>query len=415
MAVLGWVAAALFLAAALVTHFRSHRARAACEDAQRGHRRLEEEQNRVLEGLILGEEAASRILTPGELGGTVEKIAKEAVDILGASGVCVLVRPPDGEDEPTGVCSGRIPDGLDEVGRPTASDGGVGFGSVLCVPIRMKDRMLGEFRVAEKPGQKLTIREVHIVRLLAQLVAIATQYRLQRKAIERAEDDKRRFILATTHDLRSPVSTIEQLTKVLVDGYAGDLNPKQKELVEKIGGRADHLLDLLSDLLSLAMEDQDLGSMRQVVPVSLSRIYDVQIDATQTACEARGLTLHTRRPDSPLMRMAAEGDMENILANLLSNAVKYTPHGGDVEVSLDDSPGGISFRVTDTGIGIPKEALPRLFTEYFRAPNAKQMERHGTGLGLALVQKLVRKYNGKIRVESTEGKGTTIEVLLPPD
>lgn len=415
MAYLGWVVAAIAVVVALVLNLKLRRARTSLTDARADYRRLEEEQNRVLEGLILGEEAASRILTPGELAGTVEKIAREAVEILGASGVCVLVRPPGDEDEPTGVCWGRIPDGLDDVARQIDTGEKDGFGSVLCVPIRMKDRTLGEFRVAEKVGKQLTIREIHVVRLLAQLVAIAAQYRLQRKAIERAEEDKRRFILATTHDLRSPVSTIEQLSKVLVDGYAGDLSDKQKDLVEKISGRAGHLLDLLSDLLSLAMEDQDLGSMRPTVPISLARTFDAQIEAAQAACEARGLDLVSRRPDSPLMMMAAEGDMENIFGNLISNAVKYTPRGGRVTVALDDGPSGVTLRVADTGIGIPKEALPRLFTEYFRAGNAKEMERHGTGLGLALVQKLVRKYQGKIRVESTLGKGTVIEILFPPD
>jgi signal transduction histidine kinase len=86
-----------------------------------------------------------------------------------------------------------------------------------------------------------------------------------------------------------------------------------------------------------------------------------------------------------------------------------------VEASLEDTPAGVLFRVRDTGIGIPKESLPRLFTEYYRAPNAKAKERHGTGLGLSLVQKLVQKYGGKIRIESTEGEGTLVEVQIPRD
>jgi len=155
--------------------------------------------------------------------------------------------------------------------------------------------------------------------------------------------------------------------------------------------------------------------MRQVTPVSLSSVFDKQVEASRVACESRGIEIEAHRPDSPLMRMAAQGDLENILGNLLSNAVKYTPRGGRIEVRLEDSPGGVSFRVSDTGIGIPKESLHRLFTEYFRASNARLMERHGTGLGLALVQKLVRKYGGRIRIDSTEGKGTVVEALLPPE
>lgn len=415
MQALGWAVAAGLLVVTFVSILAMLRARAERNQAAKALTRLDQEQARILEGLVLAEEASSRILTPGELAGTVEKVSKEAVDLLGAQGVCVLIRPPDDQDEPTALCWGHIPDGMDDAGRPIPLNPGQGFGTVLSIPIRMKDTILGEFRVAEFPGRPLNLREVHVVRLLAQLVAIAAQYRIQRRALERAEEDKRRFILATTHDLRAPVTTIEQLTQVLREGYAGELTSKQLDLLGKIHGRADHLLELLSDLLSLAMEDQELGQMRQVAPVSLAAVFDKQVDAARVACESRGIEIEAHRPDSPLMRMAAQGDMENILANLLSNAVKYTPREGRIEVRLEDSPGGVLFRVLDTGIGIPKDSLPRLFSEYFRASNAREMERHGTGLGLALVQKLVRRYKGRIRIDSTEGKGTLVEVLLPPE
>ncbi len=345
----------------------------------------------------------------------MERIAKEAVDVLAAKGVCVLVKPPDGQDEPIGLCWGRIPAGMEDASRPFETEPSAEFGSILALPIRIGDATLGEFRVAESPGKPLNLREIRVVRLLAQLVAIAAQYRIQRRALSRAEEDKRRFILATTHDLRAPVTTIEQLAQVLREGYAGEMNSKQSEMLEKIHRRAEHLLSLLSDLLDLAMEDQELGTMRQMVPLSLARIFDAQVEATAAACEARGIELDAKRPESPLMRSAAQGDLENILANLLSNAVKYTPRGGRISAELTDSPGGVLFRVRDTGIGIPEESVPRLFTEYFRAPNAREMERHGTGLGLALVQKLVRKYGGRIRIDSTEGAGTVVEVLLPPE
>ena len=135
--------------------------------------------------------------------------------------------------------------------------------------------------------------------------------------------------------------------------------------------------------------------MREIVPVSLSAIFDAEIEATRAACEARGIELSAHRPEGPLMRMAAKGDLEKVLSNLLSNAVKYTRPKGRIDARIEDSPGGILFRVKDTGIGIPRDAIPKLFTEYFRATNARDMERHGTGLGLALVQRLVRKYGGR--------------------
>jgi signal transduction histidine kinase len=399
-----------------------HQARTRRAKAQEILSRLEEEQNRMLQGLILSQEAASRILTPGELTGTIERIAREAVDVLGVEGARVLVSSSGGKEEPMGITRGHIPDRVADASAAIGADGELppvqeiaGLGSVLSIPIRMGDQLLGEFRLAEYAGRPLNIREIHIARLLAQLVGIAAQYRIQRTALEQAEEDKRRFILATTHDLRAPISTIQQLLHVLLDGYAGVLEGKQKEVLEKMHGRTEDMLDLLSDLLDLAAEDQGIGRMRELVEVCLGEIFDKQVEATRMACEVRGIEIRAHRPDIRLVRKAAHGDLEKILGNLLSNAVKYTNSGGRISVRLEESPGGILFRVKDTGIGIPKSAMPRLFTEYYRAPNAKEMERHGTGLGLALVQKLVRKYDGKIRVDSVEGRGTLVEVVLPPE
>ena len=247
MEVLGWLIAAGFAAAIIWVAALERRARARRAEAMALLTRLEQEQNRMLQGLILAQEAASRILTPGELAGTVGRIAREAVDLLGVEGACVFVRPPDGTDEPTDLCAGHIPDGMADPNLPAETrDGTAGFGSILTIPIRLGDDILGEFRLAETAGKPLNVREIHIARLLAQLVAIAAQYRIQRNAIDRAEEDKRRFILATTHDLRAPVTTIEQLTQTMREGYAGDIPEKPRELIDKIHGRAEQLLGLLS-------------------------------------------------------------------------------------------------------------------------------------------------------------------------
>ncbi|MBM3288409.1 MAG: HAMP domain-containing histidine kinase [Candidatus Eisenbacteria bacterium] len=408
------VVVASLAAAALAFHAQRKAARR-CRSTDESIARIKGEQRRVLDALALAEQASSRILTPGELKNTLERIANEAAGLLDAQGVRLEIKSLDGKGEPSILYSGHFPESTDIPGRPPRGVGGETLGAILTIPIRSGEHGLGELRVAERPDRPLNTLEIHVARLLAQVVAIAAEYRNQREALEKAEEDKRRFVLATTHDLRSPVATIEQLAQVLREGYAGEMTEKQKELAAKIHGRATHLLGLLSDLLSLAIEDQQLDQMRPVAPVSLAAVFDSQIEAARVACEGRGVELIASRQDSPMMRMAAQGDIENIFANLLSNAVKYTPRGGRITATLEDSPGGVLFRVLDTGIGIPKDSLPRLFVEYYRAPNAREIERHGTGLGLALVQKLLRKYMGRIRIDSTEGKGTLAEVMLPPE
>ena len=108
------------------------------------------------------------------------------------------------------------------------------------------------------------------------------------------------------------------------------------------------------------------------------------------------------------------GRLQHLLENLVSNAIKYTPDGGKVRVDLArDECGRVRVEVRDTGIGIPESAQSRLFTEFFRAPNAKACDAVGTGLGLVIVKEIVEQHGGTLSVESAEGRGTLFTVLLP--
>ena len=110
---------------------------------------------------------------------------------------------------------------------------------------------------------------------------------------------------------------------------------------------------------------------------------------------------------------ATEDGLDRILVNLVGNAVKYTPTGGQVTIEACIFDHEISVTITDTGIGIPADALPHLFEEFYRAPNVRAANIIGTGLGLAIVKRLVERYSGRIEVESTVGQGTTFTLTFP--
>jgi signal transduction histidine kinase len=105
--------------------------------------------------------------------------------------------------------------------------------------------------------------------------------------------------------------------------------------------------------------------------------------------------------------------MEQLVGNLLSNAIKYTDSGGQVDVELARDDGCARLRVSDTGVGIPAEELPRIWDDFFRASNAREVAQHSSGLGLAIVKSIVERYGGTVSLQSELGKGTTVAVVLP--
>lgn len=124
-------------------------------------------------------------------------------------------------------------------------------------------------------------------------------------------------------------------------------------------------------------------------------------------------TLHLAVPDSlPTVRVNS-GRIRQVLTNLLSNAIKFSPNGGTITVSAQNTEESVVVRVTDDGIGIPAEALPQLFAKFFRVDNTATRKISGTGLGLALVKQIVEAHGGQVRVESAPGKGSTFSFSLP--
>jgi signal transduction histidine kinase len=140
------------------------------------------------------------------------------------------------------------------------------------------------------------------------------------------------------------------------------------------------------------------------------------IQDIQTRFEApahdKGLTLRVEYPAERLNVWGDQSELDRMIGNLVSNAVKYTLKG-EVRLLLERADGAARIVVADTGIGIPEDALPHLFDEFFRANNAKDLQEAGTGLGMSIIKDLVERYDGEIEVQSVEGEGTTLTLNLP--
>jgi signal transduction histidine kinase len=146
--------------------------------------------------------------------------------------------------------------------------------------------------------------------------------------------------------------------------------------------------------------------------VSVARVLEEVTGLLRAEAERKGLTLKTEFSGQPEM-LADEEHLRQLWTNLISNSIKYTPRGGRVVASVDQKDGRVVGVVSDTGVGIAADDLPRIFDEFYRTKQAKSIEEHGTGLGLSIVKQIVESYGGTIDVESQLGKGTTVTFTLP--
>ncbi|MGC8779380.1 MAG: sensor histidine kinase [Anaerolineae bacterium] len=229
--------------------------------------------------------------------------------------------------------------------------------------------------------------------------------------LERLEAAQAQFMHVATHELRSPVAVAQTLVRNVLKGYVGTITEKQHHVFSRISAQLDHLENLINDLLDLAASRSP--SAERVEPVAVNGPVGRAVLLWQPRAEEKGVDLVYRACREEIVVLAAEDGLDRIMVNLVGNAVKYTPAGGQVTVGLCQTGDEVFVTVADTGIGIPPEALPNLFQEFYRAPNARAANIAGTGLGLAIVKRLVELYHGTITVESEVGRGTTFTVIFP--
>jgi len=225
---------------------------------------------------------------------------------------------------------------------------------------------------------------------------------------------KSEFIAMVAHELRAPLAAVEQQLTVILNKMAGDLTAKQEQLLGRAKERTKGLLTLIKDLLDLSKIEA--GMMVQYKePLVLQEVIQRVVDLMKVEAENKKIDLQFSTPPNIPLIHADRNSMEGIFTNLISNAIKYTPEGGKVWVTLGDEGGFVKATVSDTGIGIKKEDLTRIFDKFYRVKTTETRQIVGTGLGLSIVKSIVDAHLGSISVESEEGGGTTFSVLFPKE
>lgn len=229
---------------------------------------------------------------------------------------------------------------------------------------------------------------------------------------ERESQFKSKFLASVSHELRTPLNAIIGFSELLEQELFGSLAPKQKEHVRNVLSSGRHLLTLVNDILDLSkVEAGRMDLTREWTPLAL--VVDAVQGVIQPLSDKGGVGISIELPEALPDVYIDAVRIKQVLYNLLSNAIKFTPRGGHVRLTATRDGNELVVKVSDTGVGIRKEDLPRLFREFEQLDSGRGAKTEGTGLGLALTKRLVALHGGRIYADSKPGEGSTFTFTLP--
>ncbi len=226
--------------------------------------------------------------------------------------------------------------------------------------------------------------------------------------IKRLETIRREFVSNISHELRTPLASLRALVDTLRDGALED-PPAALHFLDRMDAEVDALTQMVRELQELSRIES--GQVPMVLaPVSVAEVVVPTVERLRPQAERAGLTLEIALPEGLPLIWADTERLSQAITNIVHNAIKYTPEGGRIRVSAAHSDGRVVIAVSDTGQGIPPEALTRIFERFYRADPSRAGR--GTGLGLAIAKHIVQAHGGEIWAESVEGQGSTFYLTV---
>jgi signal transduction histidine kinase len=231
--------------------------------------------------------------------------------------------------------------------------------------------------------------------------------------LRRKDRIKDEYVLCVTHDIKGHLAAIQSCLGVVAKKLIGPLNEQQQDFISSAHERTMKLASFVKALLRLAQIR--LSNNIEMEIFSLKNTISAALDTVGTNAQDKSIAL---KSNIALVEDKVFGNplsIEEAITNLLFNAIKYTPAGGTVEINVEENGNCVLVEIIDTGIGIPEEELPKVFDDFYRATNAKKIEKDGTGLGLSIVKQIIERHSGEIWVNSQKDIGTKFSFTLPQD
>ena len=237
---------------------------------------------------------------------------------------------------------------------------------------------------------------------------------LKRMTNQMNDDDKQikfQFLSVLSHELKSPIDSVEGYIKMMHDKEAGNNVDDYLGIIDRSLARLQGMRHLINDLLNLTKIESG-EKAREISDVDLTEILKFSKDTHEPLAEQKKVKIYLDSPEH-LYISADRQEIEIVFNNLISNAIKYNIEEGYVNISIKDSGRNAIVTIEDTGIGMSMEDIAKLFHDFVRIKNIKTRSIVGTGLGLSIVKKIIELYKGKIDVSSTPGKGSIFTITIP--
>lgn len=231
-------------------------------------------------------------------------------------------------------------------------------------------------------------------------------------ALKKIDQLKSDFVSMVAHEIKSPLNSVLMQLNVVLDGLAGELTQKQKEILLRTSDRIKSVTALSTELLDLSKIESGLINQDRE-ELDLVALIMNQVECFRDKAESKFIHLSIEETKKEIRMMGNPTNIEEVVSNLISNAIRYSPNGGEITVWANEESDCVSIKVSDTGLGIPTKDLEHIFDRFFRVKNEKTRYINGTGLGLAIVKSIVEAHHGTIGVDSVEGKGTCFSVFFP--
>jgi signal transduction histidine kinase len=357
----------------------------------------------------------------------VDKATEELDAVAVVGNVARMIRVPIAPTSLAGYCasSGRAFVVPDAYGDLSGIDPHVQFDArwdainqfrtrdVLCAPALFKGEVMGVVQAINSRSAPFTNDDLPWLCTVSRLVGYALHHaRLydDLATLKEVEKRKAQFMQVMIHELKSPVAGAKMLADAILCNEENTNTPEAR-MTKRISQRMTKLLNLIEDLLQLARVKSG-EALGEVAVLDVGAYAAQANDAYRDQASQKGLELSLEIPADPVRTRFDRKGLELVLSNLVSNAVKYTS-SGIVRVRVEAVASWAVIAVTDSGIGIPESEISRLFSEFFRASNARNAGIEGSGVGLAGTKNIVERFGGELALESRENAGSTFTVRLP--